>query len=246
VPGECLPSLGGVTQTVLIDNLNAGVQQANWYDPELNPKLVAFAHHYGTVILPTKPRTLRHKGKVERGIDYAQDNALKGMTFASLYEQNVHLRHWESTVADTRIHGTTRQQVQQHIEAVERAALLPLPESRFPNYQEGQRKVHRDGHVEVQKSFFSVPPEYLGHTVWVRFDERMVRVFNQRHELIATRLCCSAGRFSRLSEHLHSQKISQVEQGAEELLKRVALVDTKQCRMPATQPRDMRRPVFVT
>jgi hypothetical protein len=175
-------------RTVVIDNLKAGVLQADWYDPELNPKLEAFARHYGTVILPTKPRTPRHKGKVERGIDYAQENALKGMTFASLHEQNVHLRHWEATVADTRIHGTTRQQVQQHFETVERAALLPLPESRFPNYQEGQRKVHRDGHVEVQKSFYSVPPEYLGHTVWVRFDERMVRVFNQRHELIATHL----------------------------------------------------------
>ncbi|MBX7135136.1 MAG: IS21 family transposase, partial [Fimbriimonadaceae bacterium] len=226
---QCLENafrhFGGVTRTVVIDNLKAGVLQADWYDPELNPKLEAFARHYGTVILPTKPRTPRHKGKVERGIDYAQENALKGMTFASLHEQNVHLRHWESTVADTRIHGTTRQQVQQHFETVERSALMSLPESRFPNYQEGQRKVHRDGHVEVQKSFYSVPPEYLGHTVWVRFDERMVRVFNQRRELIASHLRRAEGRFSTLGEHLHSQKISQVEQGAEALLKRVALVD---------------------
>ena len=226
---QCLENafrhFGGVPRTVVIDNLKAGVLQADWYDPELNPKLEAFARHYGTVILPTKPRTPRHKGKVERGVDYAQENALQGMTFASLHEQNVHLRHWEATVADTRIHGTTRQQVQRHFETVERAALLPLPESRFPNYQEGQRKVHRDGHVEVQKSFYSVPPEYLGHTVWVRFDERMVRVFNQRHDVIASHLRRPAGRFSTLDEHLHSQKISQVERGAEELLKKLALVD---------------------
>lgn len=227
---QCLENafhhFGGVTKTVVIDNLKAGVLQADWYDPELNPKLEAFARHYGTVILPTKPRTPRHKGKIERGVGYAQENALQGMTFTSLQEQNQYLRHWEATVADVRIHGTTRQQVQQHFETVERAALLPLPESRFPNYQEGQRKVHRDGHIEIQKSFYSVPPEYLGLTVWVRFDERMVRVFNHRQDLIATHLRRAPGRFSTLGEHLHSQKISQVEQGAEALLQRVALVDS--------------------
>jgi transposase len=52
---------GGVTATVVPDNLKAGVLQADWYDPELNPKLEEFARHYGTVILPTKPATPRHK-----------------------------------------------------------------------------------------------------------------------------------------------------------------------------------------
>lgn len=83
--------------------------------------------------------------------------------------------------------------MQQHFETVKRAALQPLPEHRFPNYQEGQGEVHRDGHVEVQKSFYSVPPEYLGLTVWVRFGERIVRVFKQRQEVIATHLRRSPG-----------------------------------------------------
>ena len=47
---------GGVTKTVIPDNLKAAVLQADWFDPELNPKLTSFAEHYGTVILPTKPR----------------------------------------------------------------------------------------------------------------------------------------------------------------------------------------------
>jgi len=34
-----------------------------------------------------------------------------GRTFGALAEQNQHLAHWERTVADVRIHGTTRQQV---------------------------------------------------------------------------------------------------------------------------------------
>ncbi len=68
---------GGVPRTLVIDNLRAAVAQADWYDPELHPKIVAFCQHYGTVVLPTKPYTPRHKGKIERGIGYVKSNALE-------------------------------------------------------------------------------------------------------------------------------------------------------------------------
>lgn len=216
---------GGSTRTVVIDNLKAAVTKADWFDPDLNPKIQAFAAHYGTVILPTKPRTPRHKGKVERGVDYVQDNALKGRTFAGLEEENRFLLEWEENVADTRIHGTTRRQVNALFVQVEKAALLPLPVERFPNFREGQRIVHRDGHVEVDKAYYSVPPEYLGRQVWVRWDGRLVRVFNQRLELIASHAKRRSGSFSTHNEHLHSAKISQVERGADALLERARKLD---------------------
>src|SRR5262249_48794934 len=40
---------GGVPRRVVLDNLKAAVKQADWFDPELNPKVQAFARHYGTV-----------------------------------------------------------------------------------------------------------------------------------------------------------------------------------------------------
>ena len=113
---------GGVTHTVVIDNLKAGVLAADWYDPELNPKLREFALHYGTTILPTKPATPRHKGKIESGVKFTQENALKGRRFGSLAEQNHYLAEWERTVADKRIHGTVRQQVGKLFETAERPA----------------------------------------------------------------------------------------------------------------------------
>ena len=169
-------AMGGVPKVTVIDNLKAAVKHPDWYDPELNPKVQSFCEHYGTVILPTKPYTPRHKGKVERGVGYVQDNALKGRRFASLAEENRHLEQWEATVADTRIHGTTRRQVGKMFQEVDKPALLPLPAGRFPFFHEGQRKVNRDGHIEVAKAYYSVPPEYLGLSVWVRWDGRMVRV----------------------------------------------------------------------
>jgi transposase len=212
---------GGVPQRIILDNLKAAVTKADWFDPELNPKVQSFARHYGTVFLPTRPYTPRHKGKVERGVDYVQENALKGRTFAGLDVQNDFLREWELTVADTRIHGTTRRQVGKVFTEVERAALLPLPPARFACFHEAQRMVHRDGHVELARAYYSVPPEFLGRRVWVRWDGRLVRIFNERLEPIAVHPQQEPGRFSTHGQHIVSEKINNVERGAAYLLGQV-------------------------
>jgi len=215
---------GGVPRTLVVDNLKAAVKHPDWYDPELVPKLEAFCRHYGTVILPTKPRMPRHKGKVERGVGYVQDNSLKGREFDKLEAQNHHLLHWETNVADTRVHGTTRKQVGKAFREVEQPALLPLPTERFPFFHEARRKVNRDGHVEVAKAYYSVPPEYLRRTVWARWDERLVRIFNDRLEQIALHVRREPGRFSTHPEHVPREKISGVERGATYLLRKVSFI----------------------
>lgn len=212
---------GGAPRRLVIDNLKAAVTKADWFDPELNPKVRSFAEHYGTVFLPTRPYTPRHKGKVERGVDYVQENALKGRTFASLEEQNRFLRDWELTVADTRVHGTTRRHVGNHFAEVERAALLPLPPGPFPSFREARRTVHRDGHVEVEHAYYSAPPEYLAREVWVRWDARLVRIFNDRMEQLRVHLRQEPGRFRTHPAHIASEKISGVERGAAWQLARV-------------------------
>lgn len=215
---------GGTPRTLVIDNLRAAVTKADWFDPELNPKALAFAAHYGTVFLPTRPRTPRHKGKVERGVDYVQENALRGRTFSSLSEQNEHLLQWETSVADTRIHGTTREQVGRAFREREQATLLPLPLERFPVFQEAERTVHRDGHVAVERAYYSVPPEYVGRRVWVRWDSRLVRIFNARMEQIALHTRLAAGKFSTQDRHLLDEKISGVEKSATWWLSQVSRV----------------------
>lgn len=213
---------GGLPRTLVIDNLKAAVKQADWFDPELNPKLTSFAQHYGIAILPTKPYTPRHKGKVERGIDYVQENALKGRSFVSLEEQNRYLLNWESTVADTRIHGTTRQQVGRMFAEQEKPVLSPLPPDRFACFQEARRTVHRDGHVAVGKAYYSVPVEYVGREVWARWDGRLVRIFNHRLEQIALHVQREAGRFSTSAEHIPPEKSSMLEKGSAWLLNKAS------------------------
>ena len=209
---------GGVTRTLVIDNLRAAVKKVDWFEPELNPKVVSFCEHYGTVILPTKPAMPRHKGKVEAGVKYVQDNGLAGKQFDGLGAQNVHLAHWEETVADTRIHGTTRQQVRTHFLTVEKPKLLPLPAGLFPVFSEAPRKIHRDGYAEVAKAYYSVPPEYVRRKVWARWDAKMVRLFNERMVPIAVHVRQEPGKFKTDPAHIHDHKRTLIERGAEWIL----------------------------
>jgi len=221
---NALRHFGGVVRTLVIDNLRAAVKQVDWFEPELNPKVVSFCEHYGTVILPTKPAMPRHKGKIEAGIKYVQANGLAGKQFVSLSAQNVHLAHWEETVADTRIHGTTRQQVRTHFLTVEKPKLLPLPASLFPVFSEAPRKIHRDGYAEVDKAYYSVPPEYVRRKVWARWDAKIVRLFNERMEVIAVHVRQEPGKFKTDPAHIHDHKRTLIERGAEWILDRCRLL----------------------
>jgi hypothetical protein len=110
--------------------------------------------------------------------------------------ENEFQRHWEKTVADQRIHGTTRQQVAAMF-AQEKKFLLPLPPDLFPCFQEGKRTVHRDSYVEVEHAYYSVPPEYISQWVWARWDGREVRLFNQRWEQIKLHARLAPGQFDQ-------------------------------------------------
>src|SRR6266853_19723 len=221
---NALRHFGGVVRTLVIDNLRAAVKKVDWFEPELNPKVVSFCEHYGTVILPTKPAMPRHKGKVEAGVKYVQDNGLAGKQFAGLGPQNVYLAHWEETVADTRIHGTTRQQVRTHFLTIEKPKLLALPASLFPVFSEAPRKVHRDGYVDVDKAYYSAPPEYVRRKVWARWDAKLVRLFNDRMEPIAVHVRQEPGKFKTDPAHIHDHKPMLIERGADWILDRCRLL----------------------
>ena len=182
------------------------------------------AQAQGAVLLPA----LRHGDPADQALHAAaqgEGRARASTTCKNNALERAHVRQpggaepapgatGKRTVADTRIHGTTKQQVGKLFAEVERAALLPLPPERFPCFHEAQRKVNRDGHVEVAKAYYSAPPEYLGRTVWVRWDARLVRIFN--HAGSRSRCTCGTSRAAsaRRASTCVREKISGLERGA--------------------------------
>jgi transposase len=169
--------LGGVTRTVVLDNLREGVLRPDIYDPALNPLFRDVLAHYGVVALPCRVRDPDRKGKVESAVGHAQKTPLQGLRFESLADAQAYLDHWEARWADTRIHGTTKRQVSAMF-AEERLTLLPLPVEPFRYYRHGERTVHPDGCVEVDAAYYSAPPGWIGRRVPVQWDGTCVRVLD--------------------------------------------------------------------
>jgi transposase len=59
--GNGLRSFGGVSLLPNLDNFKAAVLKADWFDPEINPKLADFCRHYGIHVVPCRPGTPQHK-----------------------------------------------------------------------------------------------------------------------------------------------------------------------------------------
>ena len=57
---------------------------------------------------------------------------------------------------------------------------------------------HRDSYVEVARAFCEVPAELIGRQVWVRWDSRCVRVFNERMEQVQIHTRVEPGQFSHV------------------------------------------------
>ena len=175
--------LGGVPRVVVLDNLREGVLHPDLYDPTLNPLYRDVLAHYGVVALPCRVRDPDRKGKVESGVGHAQKTPLKGLRFESLDEAQAYLDRWEERWADTRIHGTTKRQVNAMF-AEEKPALRPLPLEPFRYYEFGNRTVNLSGCVEVDGAYYAPPPGYIGHSLQVQWDGRVVRIIDPKTHLL--------------------------------------------------------------
>ena len=191
---------GGVPKVVRHDNLKAAVVRACLYDPDVSEVYTAFATHWGFVPLPSRPYHPEENGIAENSGGYVKHNALKGRRFDSLEELATFLERWNRTVAQVRIHGTTRKQVYAHYLEVDRPALQPLPTSRFELFEVGTRTVHPDGHVQVEGAFYSVPHHLVGQEVRVHWNDTLVRVY-AHGQAVAVHGRTPPGRFVTRPEH---------------------------------------------
>ena len=178
-------SWGGVPKRMVPDNLKAAVAKVLVHDPVLGEAYRRMAQHYGFLISPTRPRTPRHKGKVESGVRYVKRNFMAGQEFLDIYAANQRLKIWVRERAGSREHGTTHQAPLRLFQEYERAALLPLPDVSFALREIKPVKVHPDCHVSIDKSYYSVPYAYVGQTLDAYISERIVQIYRGQ-ALVAT------------------------------------------------------------
>jgi transposase len=180
---------GGVTALIVPDNLKTGVTHACFYEPELNATYQDFATHYGTAILPTRVARPRDKAKVEGGVLIIEREVmapLRDHRFTSLAQLNAAIAA-RLEIVNTRPFQLLAGSRRSVFEALERAALRPLPPERYEFAEWRTAKVHIDYHVAVERHFYSVPHALLKATVRVRLTATMVEILHRGTRVAAHR-----------------------------------------------------------
>lgn len=168
---------GGVVARVIPDNLKPVVLKADLYQPRFNPTFLEYASHRGFLVDPARARHPKDKPKVERNIRYARNSFFRGETFVDIEDCRRRALVWCMDKAGRRIHGTTRRRPLIVFEEEERGRLLPLSSEPFDPPVWGTAKVHPDHCIQFLQALYTVPTRFVGKTVQVRADSKIVRVY---------------------------------------------------------------------
>jgi len=167
---------GGVFKVLIPDNLKAVVTDADAVNPRLSTGWLDYAQHAGFGTDPARVRSPKDKPRVERAVQYVRGNFWAGESFTDLTQAQERVTGWCSGRAGMRIHGTTAARPVEMFTEVKKGCLLPVPAPYdVPVFT--RVKVHRDFHVEVARSLYSVPGEFLGQYLDARADSQVVKLF---------------------------------------------------------------------
>jgi hypothetical protein len=167
---------GGVFKVLIPDNLKAVVTDPEAVNPRLSRGWLDYAQHAGFGTDPARVRRPQDKPRVERVVQYVRGNFWAGEQFTDLADAQARVITWCAERAGRRIHGTTAARPVEMFAEVESRCLLPVPASYdVPIFS--RVKVHRDFHVEVARSLYSVPEHLQGHYLDARADSELVKLF---------------------------------------------------------------------
>jgi transposase len=151
--------VGGVSIGTVCDQLRSGVSKPCRYEPEIQRTYEAMATHYGTTVLPARPKSPRDKAKVEVGVQIAERwilARLRNEEFWTLEALNARIAELLEDLngRTMRRYGMSRREL---FERSERQHLQPLPSERFAYCTFEHATVNIDYHVAYDDHCYSVP-----------------------------------------------------------------------------------------
>jgi transposase len=186
------------------------------------------AQHYGTVIVPARPRHPRDKAKVEVGVRIAQRWILariRNETFFSLEALNARIDGLcdDLNARVMKTYGASRHEL---FERYERAALLPLPTTRYECSEFAWPKMNIDYHVDFEGHHYSVPFQQNREEVEVRATLTTVEIILRGNRIASHPRSRVRGGFSTKPEHMPSAHRAHAEWSPSRLVGWAATVGT--------------------
>lgn len=199
-------AIGGVAKAIVCDNLKAGITATCRYEPGINRTYQELAEHYGTAILPTRPRKPRDKAKVEGAVLIVERYVLarlRNRHFLGLDTLNAAIGE---SVADLNAKVMRKLAVSRNelLAQIDRPALKPLPPTPF-QYAEWKRcRVAPDYHVEIADHFYSVPSRLIREQVEARITATTVEILHRGVRVACHVRSPARHRHTTIAEHMPS------------------------------------------
>ena len=202
---RCFAFLEGVPALLVPDNLKSGITTPDLYEPLANETYREMAEHYSVAIFPARVRRPRDKAPAEQSVLLVTRwilAKLRKRTFFDLAELNRAIRILLEEI-NTRPFKDGRPGSRKDLFlSREKAALGPLPSTRYELARWKKARVHIDYHVEVDRHFYSVPHALIHQEVRVRITETVVEVFHHGERVASHRKDLASGRHTTLSAHM--------------------------------------------
>ncbi len=173
--------LGGSPKIVVCDNLKSAVTKASRTEPVVHPAYQHLAEHYGTAILPARPRKPKDKSKVENAVLIVERwilFRLRKRVFTTLADLNAAIAVLLAEFNERpfqKLMGCRRSQ----FEVLDQPVLRTLPTQAF-EYTEFRRvRVGLDGCFSVDDESYSAPFALSKQSVDLRITAATIEVLHR-------------------------------------------------------------------
>lgn len=208
---RALEAFGGIPKKILYDNLKSVVLHHVGSVVQFNPRFLAFASHYLFEPVAAPVRYPEAKGRVEASIKFIRHSFFYGRSFSSLEDLRQQARAWCDQTANQRLHASTRARPAERL-LVERPRLRALPVRPFDTDLVLPLIVSKEARVHLDTNTYSVPPEHVGKTVFLRADDTTVRILCDGVEVASH--VRSYGRRHAVEDPAHIDKLLERRTGA--------------------------------
>lgn len=209
---DCINSMlhyyGGVTKTIICDNLKTAVTRPSRYEPVFTQMCEQLSDHYASCFTAARPYKPRDKAMVEGAVRivYQQVFApLRNDVFDSLQSLNQAIRERINLLNDRPYKGSAYSR-RQLFEQIEQAQLISLPAAPFILRKSITATVQRNYHIQLSddKHYYSVPYSYFGKKVQVLFDNHTVEIYFERERIAIHRRDARSKAYHTVFEHMPS------------------------------------------
>ena len=167
---RALAFYGGVPQLIVPDNPRALIAEPDRYEPRANATVQDLCRHYGTSVLPARPRSPKDKATAESAVQVVTRwvlARLRHQSFATVAEVDAALAALLPSVNERPFQKLAGSRAIVFAE-LDAPALMPLPAQRYELARFKTVKVHIDYHVEIEGHRYSVPHALVGQTLEAR------------------------------------------------------------------------------